>query len=214
MPLDLISERNDEYPDGWGNFILEITRKDFVSLGGRRELVLEAHSTFHGDDVGISLVIPLSGWKTRKGRVERAFSGSKALTEEAARAVAEAMEIISAIGFTFGEIRLESVGTPTDKLLAAFERAFDLPAGGIGARASITAGAALLEGEPLQESGEVKTKLFFEPDDQEAGLEYCELYLNYDLGACRLRILEKDGSYRKALLGWLRSEGRSPNKFN
>jgi hypothetical protein len=55
-----------------------------------------------------------------------------------------------------------------------------------------------LEGDPSKlDDGEVKIKLFFESNKEEA---YAELYTNIDLPSKKLEFAEKDPGYRVALV--------------
>jgi hypothetical protein len=125
-----------------------------------------------------------------------------------------------------GTVLLRSNGAESDAFLRALAAAYGVSAPGAAMAAETGFTAISLAGDPRSlKAGIVKMKLFFEPaasersedtaaaadgdaaaPDDSAALEemeddsYAEIYLNVDVAAGRMELLEKDEGYRKPVI--------------
>lgn len=101
-------------------------------------------------------------------------------------------------------ITLESLGTPSDRFVAALAELYGGSLHPKSMTPEVTFTAISLGGIPAAlEKGAVKIKLFVEPnEDSEEAYEmfYAEHYLNIDLAARTVEFHEKDEAYRDAVL--------------
>jgi len=106
--------------------------------------------------------------------------------------------------FHTGPVEFRTIGGPSDALLAALDELYGTKLEPKPMRAATKFAGASLQGDPDNlAGGELRLKLAFESADPAA---QAELYTNIDLSAHRLRICEKDDSYRAAIIKALQKE--------
>ena len=99
-----------------------------------------------------------------------------------------------------GTVTWESLGSPSDALLAALDQILDTRLAPHSMRAR-TAFSAISLSESPTDSGdkEIKLKLIYEPDP-ETGFGYVEFLTVFDPAARRFRIREQDEAYRESFI--------------
>jgi len=100
-------------------------------------------------------------------------------------------------------IVFNSLGEPSDNLVAALSKLYGITGPLARMRAEVAFGCAAIDGDPRQVRNQpVYFKLFFgEPSDDEGpDDQYCELYCNLHLKDRLVEIKEKDGEYRPGVI--------------
>ena len=99
-------------------------------------------------------------------------------------------------------VALRSAGAASDGFLQAMAELYNVSPTPKSMARETMVGAIALEGNPHKtREGVLKLKLFFGEEEREA--EYGELMLTIDLQKSRLAIIEKDPTYRAAIVRWL-----------
>jgi len=176
-PKAPIPEITAELKKGEGiDLVFGFQQQDLAADGSR---LFQAHGKHKGVDVGLIVALGAK-WESVTPDPKQQFA------------------------FHTGSVEYRSLGAPSDALLAALDELYGTKLGPMPMRAATKFAGASLQGDPDHlASGELRLKLTFESADP-AG--QAELYTNIDLATHRLRICEKDASYRAAIIKALRKE--------
>ena len=177
MVIDALSELEDEEKP-WCDLVFEIA--DTSSAGSA--IAFHAVGAVPSGEIGFLARVPLTNWTPQQ--VDTTDEG--------------------AVEIDWGRIWFCSTGAQTDRPLAVYEEWFDLPRTSAAVPGEIECAAAILGDDPQHlEKTKTYIKLFFDSAAERVPESYAELFLNFDLPAGRVWLLEKDPEYRKSLAGWL-----------
>lgn len=185
--VDTLSDLED-FGDGtkpWADFVFdlfEIKTKTPLLGSGVHVISFEMRGTHESGDVGIQVLLEPKDWTVSQRSDE--------------------------LLVTYGRVTLRSTGANSDRLVRLYESWWGLPPRTLPAAHSVSVEAAGINCHPGKALSEkIHLKLFFEPARQWEGEEsdpaYGELFLNFDLGAKRGWLKEKDEGYRDQVVGWL-----------
>lgn len=176
-PKAPIPEITAELKKGEGiDLVFGFQQQDLAADGSR---LFEAHGKHKGVDVGLIVALGAK-WVTVTPDPKQQFA------------------------FHTGSVEYRTLGAQSDALLAALDELYGTKLGPLPMRAATKFAGASLQGDPDHlAGGELRLKLTFESTEPAA---QAELYTNIDLAAHRLRICEKDESYRAAIIKALKKE--------